>query len=96
MHYIVDIDKTILDTSFGDYYTSVPITGRITHINRLYDEGHKITYCTARGGNSGIDWSEFTKNQLKIFGCKYHQLLMGKPAYDLWIDDKAIHADDFF
>ena len=30
-----------------------------------------------------------TEKQLKAWGCKYHELKMNKPAYDLWIDDKS-------
>ena len=31
-----------------------------------------------------------TKMQLDIWGCKYHELIMGKPHADLFIDDKGI------
>ena len=33
---------------------------------------------------------EFTKNQLKKWGLDYHKLVMGKPSYDLFIDDKSL------
>ena len=33
---------------------------------------------------------QFTKKQLKKWGVKYHKLIMGKPSYDLIIDDKSI------
>jgi hypothetical protein len=95
MKYIVDIDGTICRNG-GDYPASVPLYDRIEKINRLYDEGHHITYWTARGGNSGIDWSELTAQQLGEWGCKYHELLMKKPVYDLWIDDKAINSEEYF
>ncbi len=32
---------------------------------------------------------EFTNNQLVKWGVKFHKLIMGKPEYDLFIDDKA-------
>ena len=32
-----------------------------------------------------------TKKQLKKWGVKYHQLIMGKPSYDLIVDDLAIY-----
>jgi hypothetical protein len=72
------------------------MTNRIQQINDLYDQGHTVIYWTARGGNSGLDWSELTKSQLQEWGCKYHQLSMGKPVYDVWIDDRAINSEDFF
>jgi len=87
--YIVDIDNTICETHNSDYPNSVPYTDRIDRINRLYSEGHTIIYWTARGGNSGIDWTELTTQQLKQWNCKYHELRMRKPSYDVWIDDKA-------
>jgi hypothetical protein len=96
MKYVVDIDNTICRTQGSDYQNSVPLSDRIRKINELYQAGHTITYWTARGGNSGIDWSELTKHQLKNWGCQYHELRMGKPAYDIWIDDKAINSEDFF
>jgi hypothetical protein len=94
--FIVDIDNTICYTSDSDYANSSPIVERISHMNRHYDKGHHITYWTARGGNSGTDWTELTTNQLKEWGVKYHELKMWKPSYDFWIDDKALHAGDFF
>lgn len=96
MKYIVDIDNTICKTENSDYPNSVPFTDRIERINKLFEEGHIIHYWTARGGNSGKDWTEFTTKQLTEWGCKYHELKMFKPSYDIWIDDKAINSEDYF
>ena len=30
--------------------------------------------------------------QLKKWGCNFHELKMGKPAYDLFIDDKNLNS----
>ena len=95
----VDIDNTICKTSGMDYADSLPIEDNIEIINRLYDSGNNITYWTARGTKSGIDFRELTEGQLKKWGAKYHELKMGKPAYDILIDDKAINQIkefDFF
>ena len=63
----------------------------------MFDEGHNITYYTARGSVTGLDWYNVTKNQLKLWKCKYHSLSVGeKPAYDLLICDKAINSEEFF
>ena len=79
------------------YPDAVPSLSRITKINELYDEGNTITYYTARGSQSGIDWTEVTENQLKSWGCKYHNLSVGrKPHYDLLICDKAVNSEVFF
>ena len=92
----VDIDNTILDTPSTDYEKSKPMKERIEKINQLYDDGNTIVYWTARGSVTGIDWSELTESQLKMFGVKYHELKMGKPSYDLFIDDKNINSEEFF
>ena len=76
-------------------------------INKLYDEGNHITYFTARGmgrfsddPNASAKASallfDLTEKQLKDWGCKYHDLILGKPHADFFIDDKGIQCDDFF
>ena len=73
------IDETICE-HFGDrlgYKEPTPLMHHIEKINKLYDEGHEITYWTARGSYSGIDYYELTKSQLDDWGCKYHYLSVG-------------------
>ena len=39
-----------------------------------------------------------TQNQLKKWGIQYNKLIMGKPSYDLFIDDRSLnpkHIDIF-
>ena len=87
---IVDIDGTICtQQASNEYEKAQPIQTMIDRVNAYYDEGCHITYWTARGSASGIDHFELTKKQLRMWGCEYNQLLMGKPSYDLWIDDKS-------
>jgi len=89
MIYIIDIDHTICDSKNSDYENSIPYKERIEKVNKLYEEGNHIIYWTARGGTSGIDWSNLTEKQLKTWKCKYHELRMNKPVYDVWVDDKS-------
>lgn len=96
MRYIIDIDGTICESIDSDYPNSTPYEDRIRMVNRMYDEGHEIIYWTARGGSSGKDWTDLTKQQLDEWGCKYTELRMNKPSYDIWIDDKCLHSSDFF
>ena len=50
MRYCVDIDNTICTPTVGrDYSKAEPWPARIDIINKLYDDGHNITYFTARG-----------------------------------------------
>ena len=39
---------------------------------------------------------ELTKEQLKQWKVNYHELLLGKPAGDIYIDDKGINDGKFF
>lgn len=100
MIYMVDIDQTICLTPFLDgkhhYALSVPVKHRIEEINKLYDQGHTIIYWTARGSGSGIDWTELTTQQLYDWDCKFHEVRLGKPTYDVWVDDKAFNDKEFF
>ena len=94
----VDIDETICSIDFPerDYSKAAPIKQRISKINDLYDCGNTIIYWTARGSSTGIDWEITTKGQLEKWGAKHHGLKMGKPEYDLFIDDKNINSEVFF
>jgi hypothetical protein len=107
MQYVIDIDGTICengDCNSCKYEGSVPLLDRIDQINKLYDDGHVIKYFTARGmgrynDNAGKAIEKFyalTKMQLELWGCKYHELILGKPSGDIYIDDKGINANDFF
>jgi histidinol phosphatase-like enzyme len=107
MKYVIDIDGTICipgSTEETRYKNSIPIQSRIDKINKLYDEGHTIVYLTARGmgrykNNADLakkEFYEFTESQLKSWGCRYHQLFLGKPSADYYIDDKGMHSNDFF
>jgi hypothetical protein len=101
--FVIDIDGTICNND-GNYESSIPKLERIEKINTLYDEGHTIKYFTARGmgrykDNEKLAYQEFyslTHTQLKSWGCKFHQLILGKPSGDIYIDDKGINANEFF
>ena len=94
----VDIDDTICyrNTTELDYTKSLPYKERIEKINKLFDEGNIIIYWTARGTKTGLNWFDVTLNQLKLWNCKFTELRMGKPNYDLFIDDKNINSDVYF
>jgi hypothetical protein len=91
MNIYVDVDNTITETTGMDYQNAKPIYEKIEIINKLYDLGHTITYWTARGSVSGIDFYNLTKTQLDNWGVKYHNFMVGKPAFDILIDDKTIN-----
>ena len=96
----VDIDHTIAryesEDDNGKYDKALPMLSRIERINSLYDAGNTIVYWTARGTMTGKNWFHITYKQLQSWGCKFHELRMNKPAYDLFIDDKNINSEVFF
>lgn len=96
MKYIVDVDGTICTNTHGDYVNAEPFIDRIEHFNILFDQGNEIHYWTARGSNTGKDWSNLTQMQLKKWNVKFTSLRLGKPAYDIWIDDKAVNSEEYF
>ncbi len=94
-----DIDNTICKTTTNKYSKSIPIKKNISIINKLYDKGHFINIYTSRymgRTNSNkrktilIGYKK-TFNQLKKWKLKFHKLIMGKPRYDVFIDDKNLN-----
>ncbi|MFY9307891.1 MAG: hypothetical protein WAQ28_02460 [Bacteroidia bacterium] len=92
MQIIIDLDGTIC-TEEKTYSRSLakPQKGAVKSVNALYDEGHTIIIYSAR------TWMEFemTVAWLKTNKIKYHQLVLGKPVGDVWIDDRAIQFDSW-
>ncbi len=104
MTFVFDIDGTICTKTSSNYGFAIPYTERIKKINQLYDEGNTIIFQTARGmgrSNNSVTFAKknfykITKKQLEDWGVKYHALFLGKPAGDIYIDDKAIEDNEFF
>lgn len=93
--YCFDIDGTLCEQEPTDYTLSRPFQPRIDKVNSLFAQGHRILLFTARGSQSGIDWRESTVVQLNRWGLRYHELILGKPHADVYVDDKAVHPDYF-
>ena len=96
MRIFVDIDETIcFYDGERNYPEAVPHYENIAKINKLFDEGHEITYWTARGSVTGLDWKKTTRKQLDEWGCKFNWLSVGeKPDYDLLICDKTKRIEE--
>ena len=90
--YVFDIDGTICTNTYGEYKKAEPFLENILKVNSLYENGNYIKYFTARGSGTGIDWQDLTKKQLDSWGAKYHELILGKPEGDFYIDDKGKNA----
>jgi histidinol phosphatase-like enzyme len=93
----IDIDGTICTQTDSKYEKAKPFKKAINKINKLYNQGNTIIVYTARfmgRTNNNYDKAyklgyNFTLNQLKSWGLKFHELKMGKPQFDLLIDDKT-------
>ena len=93
-----DLDGVICKTQKNFYNKSVPIKKNIRFINELFNKGHYIKIYTSRfmGRNNENKKKAYTqgfaitKNQLQKWGVKYNNLIMGKPSYDLYVDDKSL------
>ena len=102
--YVFDIDGTICTLSDGNYELAKPKIDRIRIVNDLYDSGNVIYFYTARGmgrfnndaSMAKVNFLALTVKQLKDWGVKYHELFLGKPSGDFYIDDKGLKDEDFF
>ena len=94
--YCFDLDGTLCTNTEGDYENAQPLSSRINRVNELYESGDYILIFTARGYVTGIDWTTLTKNQLTPWGVKHHELILGKPDADIYIDDRGTTDRDFF
>lgn len=91
MQIIIDMDGTICsEERTYSRCLAKPKTNAVETINEMYDAGHTIIIYSAR------TWVEYemTVDWLSKNGVKYHQLMMGKPIGDVWIDDRALQFKD--
>lgn len=101
--YCFDLDNTLCSQE-KDYTLAKPFKERISKVNKLYEQENKITIYSSRGmdtfnGDVKMCYNKYynlTRNQLVEWGVKFDVLLLGKPAYDLFIDDKARNDKEFF
>ena len=88
-----DLDGTLLTDARGNYASAVPIPDRVEKLKKMYSLGYTIIIQTARS----YHWNDFTTTQLDTFGIPYHILEVGGKIHaDLYVDDKAINAKDYF
>ena len=97
-----DLDGVLCTNTWGEYEKAQPIKEAINKVNNLYLSGYKIIIFTARymgRNNEDIDkvyntGYAKTKKQIDSWGIKHHHLIMGKPSFDIVIDDKHFNYDD--
>lgn len=95
--FLIDIDGTICDDIKNEdchlYESAGVFEGALEIINKWYDEGHVITFFTARESKD----RQVTEDWLKKHGFKYNGLVMDKPRITegqeyVWIDNKKVRA----
>ena len=96
-----DLDNTLVTYPKikNDYRSVKPINKNIKFLNFLYSQGHYIIIYTARRmrtHNGNIkkvkkEIEKLTLDQLKLFKIKYHELVLGKPYANFYIDDLSIN-----
>ena len=88
----------------GNVFVAVGILHLISKhglLEKLYNQGYFIKIFTSRfmgRSNENITLAKkrglnITYRQLKKWGVKYHNLIFGKPSFDLYVDDKNLNFD---
>lgn len=93
-----DMDGVICENNNGDYANASPYLHSIEAINTTYNLGYHIIICTARYGQRfpGKQYQKGYEEALKWLrdhGVKFHELYMGKPPGDMYVDDKGCTVD---
>ena len=97
-----DLDGTLCTNTWGKYEEALPKQRAINKVNDLHKKGYKIIIYTSRYmGRCDSDVSavykigyNFTKSQLDQWCVRYDKLILGKPSYDVIIDDKCFNFDE--
>ncbi len=98
--FLIDIDGTICEDIKNEeshlYATAKVLSGSLEQVNKWYDEGHIITFFTARESKD----RDITLKWLDENGFKYHGLIMDKPrikdgqSYH-WIDNRPVKGTTY-
>ena len=96
-NYLIDIDGTVSEDVPNEeperMLTCNELPGAKEYVNKLFDEGHIITFFTSRLEEHRAN----TEKWLNEHGFKYHGIIFGKPRggnYH-WIDDRSVKATRF-
>lgn len=89
--YGVDIDGVLtIETHGWNYEDRTPRWEIIEIINKLYYEGNHITLFSSRYPSDKI----ITMRWLNKYGVKFNKLILGKPKFEIYIDDIAIKPEE--
>ena len=91
----IDIDETICTQTDSNYEKAKPFKKAINKINELYNQGNTIVVYTSRFmGRTNNNYDKAYKLgynfiRYKANAIDFGELKMGKPQFDLLIDDKT-------
>ena len=96
-----DLDNVLCETINSNYTKSTPLKKNINLVNSLFDRGFHIKIFTARYMGRNNDnrlkaikqAKKITEIQLKRWKVNYHNLIFGKPSFDIYVDDKSLFYD---
>jgi uncharacterized HAD superfamily protein len=87
----VDVDGVLtIDVAGWDYENRKPNLAMISWVNQKFEEGHYIELFSARLKSD----KKVTKEWLKKYGVKYNNLILGKPRFEMYIDDIAYRPEE--
>lgn len=95
-----DIDNTICKTKGSNYANSKPKKKIIKLINELHKCNTIVLFTSRYMGRYNSNKTKVLKKykttykQLKKWDLKFNKLIMGKPRYDYFFDDKAYNTKD--
>ena len=95
-----DIDNTLCVTYGSNYANSRPNSEIIKLVNDLYLNDYYIKIFTSRYMGRNKENVSFVKKkyyskikkQLISWDLKFHELILGKPSYDIHFDDKTFNS----
>jgi len=96
MRICFDLDNTLCIGK--PYLVAAPIPGAVELLAQLKLDGHTIILYTARGmgrtdgaiGPALKQVGQITFAQLETWGFQYDEIYFGKPAADIYFDDKSL------
>lgn len=105
MKIMIDLDDTLSFTRCRDWQNSKPIQAAVERVREIQGKipSVEVWIHTSRGMNSCKGdvakaeerYRSSIEELLKTFGVKVDGIIFGKPLADLYVDDKAMSAEEF-
>lgn len=86
----IDFDRTIADNDgFPNFIPKKPLKGAVESLQKLNNDGYKITIFTAR------PWADYSniESYCEYYNIPVRRIICGKPLLKAMIDDKNVAFD---